>query len=222
MPPHPAGSINTEAAVAAGFAPEVVSLMSALPFLADDHAYNHGSGCELMTSTHALSYLGEDLDKSDFEWRREMLKDGLMPPTALKITQSDVYGVEWVYDVGTGLLTPWEPFEHGLSDTNDYSHVAALPPRQVVGPLIDHYRRLDYLATPYGQVDFSSPLFADAPLNPVTGDAQPPKDWGPVDAIKWRAQYAVWRATRGIKDLYLDSGWDVERREQHGLFLMSN
>lgn len=110
MPPHPAGSINTEAAVAAGFAPEVVSLMSALPFLADDHAYNHGSGCELMTSTHALSYLGEDLDKSDFEWRREMLKDGLMPPTALKITQSDVYGVEWVYDVGTG--------ESGLQKTS--------------------------------------------------------------------------------------------------------
>lgn len=242
LPPHPAGSINAEAAAAAGFAPEAVSLMSALPFLAGDHAYNHGSGCELMPSTYALSYLGEDLDEGDFEWRRELLSDALMPPTALKLTKSDVYGVEWGYDVRTsefclacrqgrgnsrlllrsliltshhqGLLTPWEPFDHGLYDTSDCSHVAALPPRQVVGPLIDRYRRLDYLATPSGQVGFSSPLFADAPLDPVTGEAQPPKDWDPVDAIKWRAQYAVWRATRGIKDLYLKSGWDVERREQ--------
>lgn len=102
LPPHPAGSISAEAAAAAGFAPEAVSLMSALPFLARDHAYKHGSGCELLPSTYALSYLGGDLDEGDFEWRRELLSDGLMPPTALKLTQSDVYGVEWIYDVGTG------------------------------------------------------------------------------------------------------------------------
>ncbi|ROV96763.1 hypothetical protein VMCG_07905 [Cytospora schulzeri] len=216
LPPHTAGSVNADAAGAAGFAPEAVSLMSALPFLAGDHTYKHGSGCELMPSTYALSYLGEDLDEGDFEWRRELLSDGLMPPTALKLTQSAVYGVEWIYDVGTGLLTPWKPFDHGLSDTNDYSHVTALPPRQVIGPLIDRYRRLDNLATPSGEVDFSSPLFAEAPLDPVTGEAQPPRDWGPVDATKWHAQYAVWRATRGIKDLYLECGWDVDAREQHG------
>ncbi|KUI66078.1 hypothetical protein VM1G_02485 [Cytospora mali] len=216
LPPHPPGLINTEAAVAAGFAPEAVSVMSAIPFLAGDYTYTHGSGFELMPSTYAWSYLGGDLDEGDFESRRELLHDELMPPTALKLTQSDVYGVEWIYDVGTGLLTPWKPFDHGLSDTNDYSHVAPLPPRQVIGPLIDHYRRHDYLATPSGQVDFSSPLFAAAPLDPVTGEAQPPKDWNPVDATKWRAQYAVWRATRGIKDLYLECGWDVEAREQHG------
>lgn len=110
LPPHPAGSINVEAAAAAGFAPEVVSLMPALPFLADDHAYKHGSGCELMHSTYALSYLGKDLDEGDFEWRREILNDELIPPTALKLTKSDVYGVEWIYDVGTGEFWPadWE------------------------------------------------------------------------------------------------------------------
>lgn len=102
LPPHPAGLINAEAAAAAGFAAEAISLMSELPFLADEHAYNHGSGCQLMPSTYALSYLGEDLDEGDFQARREMLDDNLMPSTAVKLTQSDVYGVEWAYDVGTG------------------------------------------------------------------------------------------------------------------------
>lgn len=101
LPPHPAGSINAEAAAAAGFAAEAISLMSALPFLADEHAYNHGSGCQLMPSTYAVSYLGEDMDEGGFEARRGMLYDNLMPSTALKLTQSDVYGVEWAYDVGT-------------------------------------------------------------------------------------------------------------------------
>lgn len=80
--------------------------------------------------------------------------------------------------------------------------------------MIDHYRRLDYLATPAGELDFSSPLFADAPLDPVTGEAQPPTDWDADDATRWRAQYALWRATRGIKDIYLECGWDIESREQ--------
>lgn len=102
LPPHPAGSINAEAAAAAGFAAEAISLMSALPFLADEHAYKHGSGCQLMPSTYAVSYLGEDLDEGEFEARREMQDDHLMPSTALKLTHSDVYGVEWAYDVGTG------------------------------------------------------------------------------------------------------------------------
>lgn len=86
-----------------------------------------------------------------------------------------------------GLLTPWMPLDDGLSSTDDYSHVTVLPPRQVVGLLIDHYRRLDsYLVTPSGEADFSSSsLFADAPLDPATGEAQPPTDWDPDDATKW-------------------------------------
>lgn len=101
LPPHPAGSLNVAAAAAAGYSAGAVALMSALPFLADEHAYKHGSGYQLMPSTYCVSYLGEDVDEGEFEWRREMLDDHLMPPTALKLTQSDVYGVEWVYDVGT-------------------------------------------------------------------------------------------------------------------------
>lgn len=101
LPPHPAGSLNVQAAIASGYTDEVVSLMSALPFLADEHAYKHGSGFQLMPSTYCVSYLGEDIDEGEFEWRREMLDDHLIPPTALKLTQSDVYGVEWIYDVGT-------------------------------------------------------------------------------------------------------------------------
>lgn len=101
MPPHPSGSLNAQVAAAAGYAAEAVSLMSALPFLADEHVYQHGSGYQLMPSTYCLSYLGEDMSKGNFEGRREMLDDHLMPSTALKLTKSVVYGVEWIYDVGT-------------------------------------------------------------------------------------------------------------------------
>lgn len=38
LPPHLAISINANAAAAAGFAAEVISLMSALPFLTHKHA----------------------------------------------------------------------------------------------------------------------------------------------------------------------------------------
>lgn len=217
LPPHPPGSINTDAALEAGFAPEAVALLSALPYLADDN-----QDFDLLPSTHPLSYLGADMDRIGFEGLREMLYDQLLPPTTIKLTGSSVYGVEWLYDVRTRLLAPYESFENGLpedADSNDYTRVVTpLPPRQVIGELIEHYRRLDYLFTPRwgrGEVDFSSSLFSEAELDPVTGEAQPPEGWTqPGEAEKFRAMYAVWRATRGIKDIYLECHWDTEAREQ--------
>lgn len=140
-----------------------------------------------------MLYLGGDED--EFGAQREMLNGHLMPSMALKLTHIDVYGVNWAYVMGTGgfglspfssililtttwkcqgLITPWRLFDDGLSSTGDYSHVTALSLRLVIGPLIDHYRRLGWPVTLSGEVDFSSPLFADAPLDPVTGEAQPP------------------------------------------------
>lgn len=116
LPPNPASSINAIAATAAGFAPETVSVMSKLPFLTSDYTYSHGDGYELMPSTYPLSYLGEDLDEGGFESRRELLSDQVMPPTALKLTQSDVYGVEWIYDVATGVF--WTVCRQGEVDSD--------------------------------------------------------------------------------------------------------
>lgn len=99
-----------------------------------------------------------------------------------------------------GLVTAWEPF----SDYSDFSGAPAKPPREVLGPVIEKYQGLDYIARPDGYVNFSSPLFSES-------GGRPPKDWGPADARLWEAQYAVWRAVRGIRDLYVECGWEVNR-----------
>lgn len=105
-----------------------------------------------------------------------------------------------------GLLTSWEPFD---CPGDDYFGLPAQSPRQVLGPVIEKYQRLDYIARLDEYVDFSSPLFSES-------GGRPPKDWGPRDALVWEAQYAVWQAVRGIKDIYVECGWDVDKsvREQ--------
>lgn len=98
-----------------------------------------------MPSTYVVSYLGEDRSEGELEARHKILDDHLMPSIALGLAHSDVYGVEWVYDMGTdelglssllycgtynqsqGLITPWRPFSDGLSSTGDYLRVTALP-----------------------------------------------------------------------------------------------
>lgn len=101
LPPHAPGSINAAAAAEAGYAPAAVELMRALPYLAaaaDDYG-----NFEVLPSTKPITYLGGDLDEGDFEWRREMMagSDEMMPPTALRLTRINIYGVEWIYDVET-------------------------------------------------------------------------------------------------------------------------
>lgn len=103
LPPHPPGSIRTDAALEASFAPEAVALLSALPYLADDNR-----DFDFLPSTHSVSYFGADMDRIELEGLREMLYDQLLPPTTIKLTGSSVCGVEWLYDVRTRLLAPYE------------------------------------------------------------------------------------------------------------------
>jgi hypothetical protein len=108
LPPHEPGALNAAAASEAGYAPDAVELMGALPYLTvagDDYA-----DFELLPSTRPSTYLGEDRDAGHFEWMREMdVNDDAMSATALRLTRSNVYGVVWVYDVETCELVPFFP-----------------------------------------------------------------------------------------------------------------
>lgn len=99
LPPHAPGTINAPAASETGYAPDAVELMAALPYLAV--AEEADPDFELLPSTKPSTYFGDDLDAGHFEWMRETLNDEMMPDTAVRLTRSNVYGVEWIYDVSS-------------------------------------------------------------------------------------------------------------------------
>lgn len=102
-------------------------------------------------------------------------------------------------------MTPWKPIDNP-DEVNDYFHVPAEPPHNVLGPIIDKYRNLHYLGTPAG-IDHNHALFSES-------DGHPPVDWGETDRRRWRSQYDVWAAVRKLKEVYLECGWDVNALEQ--------
>ncbi|KAI1166037.1 hypothetical protein F5B18DRAFT_608333, partial [Nemania serpens] len=195
---HPEGSINTEAADAAGYAPETIRLMTMLPYLAVDH--RHEMFFELLPSTFPITYIGADLDEGHFRDRRELLNDAEMPPSAMRLTRSEIYGTEFIYDTATKLMVAWKPIDNP-DEADDYSHVAGASPREVLSPVIEDYRRLKYLATPRG-FDFSPAQYADS-------GGTPPRGWSADEQRRWKASYAVWEATQKLRDFYLEYGWDV-------------
>lgn len=93
---HAAGEINTYAARAAGYSEDAIEVICQLPYL-------HEAGIfEILPSTFPTSYLGSELDEGSFEWRREMLFDALMPPSAIRLTSnSGACGHIIIYDVET-------------------------------------------------------------------------------------------------------------------------
>lgn len=102
-------------------------------------------------------------------------------------------------------MTSWKPIDNP-DEVDDYFHVPAQPPREVLRPIIDKYRRLEYLGTPAG-IDHNHALFSES-------GGQPPEDWNARDRQRWQGQYDIWAAVRKLKEFYLECGWDVEAIEQ--------
>jgi hypothetical protein len=99
---HPPEIFNEEAARAAGFSPEAVVVLSALPYL---NVGEHEMHTELQPSTYPISYLGADLNKDDFLSRREMLGDDMMPPSAIQLTwEEGGCGIVYIYDTNTSTI----------------------------------------------------------------------------------------------------------------------
>ena len=99
---HPPTVFNADAARAAGFDAEAITVLSALPYL---NVGDHEMHTALQPNTYPVSYLGA-LNEGDFLSRREMLEeDDLMPPSAIQLTwEEGGNGIIHIYDTQTGTV----------------------------------------------------------------------------------------------------------------------
>jgi hypothetical protein len=97
---HPPHIFNATAARAAGFSPEAVTVLSALPYL---DIGRHEIMLGLQPSTYPLSYLGADLDEGYFSTWREMLEsEEPIPSSAIQLTwEEGGHGLVYIYDTET-------------------------------------------------------------------------------------------------------------------------
>ncbi|PSR82552.1 hypothetical protein BD289DRAFT_12730 [Coniella lustricola] len=208
---HKDGTIQTQAALAAGYDPETVDLMCYIPYATDSR---HESFNELLPNTYPVTYRGADLDQGYYESLREMLNDeAIMPPTALRLSWNEICGFVFIYDSATKLMVAWEPAANPV-DVDDYFHVAAASPREVLGPIIKDYRSLKYLAAP-DRTNFQQEGYGDS-------GGVPPKDWPARDQKNWLKQYRIWNASQKLRELMVECGWNTEsitqdafRREEY-------
>lgn len=236
---HPDGAIDTDAASAAGFAPGTVRLMRALPYLAVDR---HEMFFELLPSTFPITYVGADVDEGYFRDLRELLHDAEMPPTAMRLTRSEIYGTEFIYDAATSMLPIFvlriwclaffflPSFLFLPCGLVIYAELMT-PWKSTDNPdEVDDYSHVagasprevllpvieSYRKLRYlatpRGVDFSPALYADS-------GGQPPRGWSADERRRWEASYAVWEATQKLRDFYLECGWDVDAVEQGGFRL---
>ena len=107
---HRAGSFDVDAALAAGFTPDAVTVISALPYLHDSRPDMGQRAVEICGSTFPLSYL--DFDEDQFAEQREIFADPeiLILPSAFRLTWQDVNGWEYIYDTEKSIILSL--FEH--------------------------------------------------------------------------------------------------------------
>jgi hypothetical protein len=101
---HRANCFNANAALEAGFSPEAVTVMSALPYLHDSQPDMGQRAVEICGSTFPLSYL--DFDEEQFGDQREIFADSenLILPSAFRLTWQDVNGWEYIYDTEKSII----------------------------------------------------------------------------------------------------------------------
>ncbi|RMX98020.1 hypothetical protein D0868_10331 [Hortaea werneckii] len=209
---HPVDVFNAEAAKAAGFSSEAVKVLSALPYL-DDIVL-------IAPSTTTMNYYGQGRDTSLFEEDRELVYDErLAPPSVIQLTASEGgYGCIYIYDAETRKMFPWTPMYEGSSaadneeddsDRPDYLHVEPRSPREALQPLIDKFRRLQYINMPLSG-DTNHLLFEDTLDIGVSNT--PTKE--ELQRYVGKDYYRRWQVSRELKEIYLDCGWKVDAVEQ--------
>lgn len=95
-------------------------------------------------------------------------------------------------------MYPWNYNEY-----DDYREVTPLAPREAFQQLIDDFRTLNWLVTG----DWHG-LQTEWPWDEF------PEDWPESDRPGYEADYDVWKAIRGLRDIYLDCGWNIHTIEQ--------
>ncbi|KAI0545855.1 hypothetical protein F4679DRAFT_588047 [Xylaria curta] len=211
----PRDDLNVDAALWAGYSAEAIAVMYKLPYLEIDMPVH--------PHTFLITYLGADLDEEWFSDQRKLSNGEEIAPTAIRLTRSEIGGIEYVYDTDTSELPPNMFDTHIVipsSDvcgserftllTNDpaagYPKVTRVEPLACLKTLMGHWRELRYLATP-SHVDFSPPIYANS-------GGTPPQELNELERRRWQAKYNVWEATQKLKDMYLEHGWDIHARDQ--------
>jgi hypothetical protein len=95
------------------------------------------------------------------------------------------------------------------TDGRDHFHVPPKSPREALQPTIDNFCRLRWMNKPLYEDD-NHELVED-----IFDRGQEPPDF---DSNEQRETYdherKLWEAQRGLKDVYLECGWDMEAKEQ--------
>ncbi|KKY17557.1 hypothetical protein UCRPC4_g05458 [Phaeomoniella chlamydospora] len=136
---HPGDALNADAARAAGYSEDAVCLLYQLPYIGTSFSEYQ---IDILYDSVPVDYLAVK-DEVQFEDLREMYDDEMLPSSTVRLTRTCVYGTNLVYDVDARLLVPWKPFDEA-QDTYDLRH--GKPAREVLGPIIDKWRSLEWLA----------------------------------------------------------------------------
>jgi NAD+--asparagine ADP-ribosyltransferase len=88
---------------------------------------------------------------------------------------------------------------------HNYFEVPPVTPREAFQPIIDNYRSLKWLAT--GERSSFLPRW---PYIEWPSSGKHPER----AHQRYQADYDIWKAMRGLKDVYLDCGWNVHAVEQ--------
>ncbi|KAF2766546.1 hypothetical protein EJ03DRAFT_330044 [Teratosphaeria nubilosa] len=100
LPSHPPGALKKDAALATGYDPEAVELMNSIPYL-DVDANENSPEFQFIPCTDPANLIHPGVGPGYFKCHRRMYQDEAMPPTAVRLTMSDLYGTELIYDVST-------------------------------------------------------------------------------------------------------------------------
>ncbi|KAK5741363.1 hypothetical protein LTR17_004070 [Elasticomyces elasticus] len=209
---HAPGAINTTSALAAGYDAETVALMYAIPYVGEIGQQGYASDIELLSNAYTVNYLDADRDVMGFKGDREMLDDGetieVMPSRALAITWSEGRnGLEFIYDLNARLVTPWRPFDTPVG-VNNYFGVPAISPREVFGPIVEDYRKLKHIGTGDRMDWDDEETYMSGGIAPIG------QGYTARDALWYGAQYREYIAVHGLRDLYLECGWEVDAVNQ--------
>jgi hypothetical protein len=231
---HAASDFDPKAAKAAGFSDEAVKVLSSMPYL--DYPL------ELQPNAIAVTYYGMDQsDFEDVRELVPGGADAeLAPPSIIKLTDSLAsLGVQYMYDAetsmfarsygemngglkilllmrGLGLMFPWTPIMDGPVDDDDerdmtgnyfHAYIPSTSPREALQPLIDKYRGLQYIIKP-PRGGFGHELYLEEYhyLRPYEGPEERREESEASDR-------EILSTLRGLKDLYLRCGWNINTAE---------
>jgi hypothetical protein len=103
-----------------------------------------------------------------------------------------------------------DPEERDMSLNYFRAYIPSMSPREALQPLINKFRRLEYLSRPPWAGTEHELIYEDSPFDPALLDR---------DSPRYEQNLMIgneWLALRHLKETYLECGWDVEAVVQTG------